>query len=117
MLSSLKKDLKSYQSVKSGSPSPSKKSIMATTSTLSASTDSSSPRQQQCSSQQQSPRNTASAGNSTVATSCHVQWGVVEVSKQMQDGEKFIKWEEVSFFFHYFLFKYKNNWFVLNFNF
>lgn len=100
MLSSLKKDLKSYQSVKSGSPSPSKKSIMATTS-LSASTDSSSPRQQQCSSQQQSPRNTASAGNNTVATSCHVQWGVVEVSKQMQDGEKFIKWEEVRRFFFF----------------
>lgn len=115
MLSSLKKDLKSYQSVKSGSPSPSKKSVMATSSTLSPSTDSSSPRQQQCSSQQQSPRNTASGGNSTVATSCHVQWGVVEVSKQMQDGEKFIKWEEVRLFI--FLFKYKNNGFVLNFNF
>lgn len=105
MLSSLKKDLKSYQSVKSGSPSPSKKSIMATSSALSASTDSSSSPRQQCGSQQQSPRNTASFGNNTIATSCHVQWGVVEVSKQMQDGEKFIKWEEVS------TFKYKNNCF------
>ena len=39
---------------------------------------------------QQSPRNTASA--STVA----VRACTVEVSKALQDGEKFIKWDEVS---------------------
>jgi hypothetical protein len=40
-------------------------------------------------SNQQSPRNTASV--SSVA----VQTGTVEVSKALQDGEKFIKWDEV----------------------
>jgi hypothetical protein len=42
-------------------------------------------------SNQQSPRNTAS--NFSVA----VQTGSVEVSKILQEGEKFIKWDEVSF--------------------
>lgn len=41
-------------------------------------------------SNQQSPRNTATA--STVA----VRAGAVEVSKELQEGEKFIKWDEVS---------------------
>lgn len=43
-------------------------------------------------SQQQSPRNT-----STMSTggTC-VQLGIVEVSKSLQDGEKFVKWDEVS---------------------
>lgn len=44
-------------------------------------------------SNQQSPRNTPNA--STVA----VRAGAVEVSKALQDGEKFIKWDEVSDFF------------------
>lgn len=39
---------------------------------------------------QQSPRNTAN--QSTVA----VRAGIVEVPKTFQDGEKFIKWDEVS---------------------
>lgn len=41
-------------------------------------------------SSQQSPRNTANS--QTVA----VQAGIVEVSKALQEGEKFIKWDEVS---------------------
>jgi hypothetical protein len=44
-------------------------------------------------SSQQSPRNTAK--NATVA----VQTGPIEVSKVLQEGEKFIKWDEVSFIF------------------
>jgi hypothetical protein len=47
-------------------------------------------------SNQQSPRNTANA--STVA----VRAGAVEVSKALQDGEKFIKWDEVSTLFRYY---------------
>lgn len=43
-------------------------------------------------SNQQSPRNTASV--SSVA----VRAGLVEVSKALQEGEKFIKWDEVSAF-------------------
>lgn len=43
-------------------------------------------------SNQQSPRNTPNAA-ATVA----VQTGQVEVSKVLQEGEKFIKWDEVSF--------------------
>lgn len=45
-------------------------------------------------SNQQSPRHTPSAP--TVA----VQTGQVEVSKVLQEGEKFIKWDEVSFLCH-----------------
>lgn len=41
-------------------------------------------------SNQQSPRNTPSV--SSVA----VRAGAVEVSKALQEGEKFIKWDEVS---------------------
>lgn len=41
---------------------------------------------------QQSPRKTAN--NQNVA----VQAGIVEVSKILQEGEKFIKWDEVSVF-------------------
>lgn len=41
-------------------------------------------------SNQQSPRNTPSV--STVA----VHAGTVEVSKALQEGEKFLKWDEVS---------------------
>lgn len=44
--------------------------------------------------QQQSPRNTSQSGGST---SSSLHFGVIEVPKQMQDGEKFIKWDEVSF--------------------
>lgn len=42
--------------------------------------------------QQQSPRNT-----STLSTSngTYVSTGPVEVSKALQDGEKFVKWDEV----------------------
>lgn len=43
-------------------------------------------------SQQQSPRNTSNAISGT-----YVQWGPVEVSKALQDGEKFVRWDEVSF--------------------
>lgn len=39
---------------------------------------------------QASPRNTPST---------FVQLGLVEVSKSLQDGEKFVKWDEVSRFF------------------
>lgn len=48
---------------------------------------------------QASPRNTLSAGS-------FVQLGSVEVPKSLQDGEKFVKWDEVSvfFFFHFQLF-------------
>lgn len=54
--------------------------------------------------QQQSPRNTASGGTSgsygsagTVSTGTCVQWGPIDVSKALQDGEKFVKWDEVRF--------------------
>lgn len=44
--------------------------------------------------QQQSPRNT---GMSNVPTSgTYVSTGPVEVSKALQDGEKFVKWDEES---------------------
>lgn len=39
---------------------------------------------------QQSPRNTG--GQSTTA----VKLGTIEVPKALQDGEKFLKWDEVS---------------------
>lgn len=45
-------------------------------------------------SQQQSPRNTSTGG--APSGTC-VQWGPVEVTKALQDGEKFVKWDEVSF--------------------
>lgn len=47
-------------------------------------------------SNQQSPRNTPNI--TTVA----VQISQVEVSKALQEGEKFIKWDEVSIFFPHF---------------
>lgn len=43
--------------------------------------------------QQQSPRNTSTGG--APSGTC-VQWGPVEVSKPLQDGEKFVKWDDVS---------------------
>lgn len=43
--------------------------------------------------QQQSPRNTSTGG---AASGTCVQWGPVEVSKPLQDGEKFVKWDDVS---------------------
>lgn len=45
-------------------------------------------------SNQQSPRKTANIQNVAV------QAGIVEVSKILQEGEKFIKWDEVSVFVH-----------------
>lgn len=45
---------------------------------------------------QQSPRNTASI---LPATGTYVSFGPVEVSKALQDGEKFVKWDEVRFQF------------------
>lgn len=42
--------------------------------------------------QQQSPRNTAS---STLTTGTYVSFGPVEVTKALQEGEKFVKWDEV----------------------
>lgn len=41
---------------------------------------------------QQSPRNTPS---SALPTGTYVSFGPVEVSKALQDGEKFVKWDEV----------------------
>lgn len=43
--------------------------------------------------QQQSPRNT---GGQTVANPTAVKLGTIEVPKALQDGEKFLKWDEVS---------------------
>lgn len=64
----------------------------ATASALSSTLPDNSPK-----SNQQSPRHTATT--STVA----VRAGAVEVSKALQDGEKFIKWDEVSAFTFTFL--------------
>lgn len=47
--------------------------------------------------QQQSPRNT-STSSSTMSSGTYVQVGPIEVSKSLQDGDKFVKWDEVSFF-------------------
>lgn len=41
---------------------------------------------------QQSPRNTSSGA---MTTGTYVSFGTVEVSKPLQDGEKFVKWDEV----------------------
>lgn len=43
--------------------------------------------------QQSSPRNTT--GCVTPSTGTYVSFGPVEVSKALQDGEKFVKWDEV----------------------
>lgn len=43
--------------------------------------------------QQSSPRNTACV---VPSTGTYVSFGPVEVSKALQDGEKFVKWDEVS---------------------
>lgn len=60
----------------------------------------------------QSPRNTSSAaasagagavsvsGSSSNTNSPYVMMGLIEVPKALQDGEKFIKWDEVSFLCH-----------------
>lgn len=42
---------------------------------------------------QASPRNTV-----TPSAGTFVQFGSVEVPKSLQDGEKFVKWDEVSYF-------------------
>lgn len=47
---------------------------------------------------QASPRNTSVA----MSTGTFVQLGSVEVSKSLQDGEKFVKWDEVSPFSNFF---------------
>lgn len=48
--------------------------------------------------QQSSPRNTASV---LPPAGTYVSFGPVEVSKQLQDGEKFVKWDEVCSDFHF----------------
>lgn len=54
---------------------------------------------------QQSPRNTAT---NAMTTGTYVSFGPVDVSKALQDGEKFVKWDEVRLnsisFFPLFLF-------------
>lgn len=52
--------------------------------------------------QQQSPRNTpmtvatsASSTSATTSNGTYISTGPVEVSKSLQDGEKFVKWDEV----------------------
>lgn len=45
---------------------------------------------------QASPRNT-----SAISAGTFVQLGSVEVSKSLQDGEKFVKWDEVSCFYNF----------------
>lgn len=42
---------------------------------------------------QQSPRNTSSGA---LPSGTYVSFGPVEVSKALQDGEKFVKWDDVS---------------------
>lgn len=56
-------------------------------------TKSSSGTSSNVSQQQQSPRNTAT---SVVTSGTCISVGPVEVSKLLQDGEKFVKWDEVS---------------------
>lgn len=70
---------------------------------------------QQQQQQQQSPRNTLNSSSSTIG---YVHFGAIDVPKAMQEGEKFIKWDEVSqrFFFIFFILLYiynkreKNKW-------
>lgn len=45
---------------------------------------------------QQSPRNTSSGA---LPSGTYVSFGPVEVSKALQDGEKFVKWDDVSLHF------------------
>lgn len=51
----------------------------------------------------QSPRNTGGGGATAATVSTgnnntpYVQMGSIEVPKALQDGEKFIKWDEVSY--------------------
>lgn len=42
---------------------------------------------------QHSPRNAASS----LSSGTYVSFGPIEVSKALQDGEKFVKWDEVCF--------------------
>lgn len=44
-----------------------------------------------------SPRNTSSSTMPTGGT--YVQIGPIDVSKSLQDGDKFVKWDEVSFIY------------------
>lgn len=52
-------------------------------------------------SNQASPRNTLTS--STMSAGSFVQLGSVEVPKTLQDGEKFVKWDEVSRLFLLFI--------------
>lgn len=54
---------------------------------------------------QASPRNTVTS--STMSTGSFVQLGSVEVPKSLQDGEKFVKWDEVSYFPIVFVFNFE----------
>lgn len=52
---------------------------------------------------QQSPRNMPKGGGSSSSTSTsstYVSFGPLIVSKALQDGEKFVKWDEVSVIFN-----------------
>lgn len=54
-------------------------------------------------SQQQSPRNTGGGTTALPSGTC-LSFGPVDVSKSMQDGEKFVKWDEVRHFHNIFQF-------------
>lgn len=45
---------------------------------------------------QHSPRNMAKSGGNGSASGTYVSLGPLIVSKALQDGEKFVKWDEVS---------------------
>lgn len=49
--------------------------------------------------QHQSPRNMAKSGSGSGASNAtpYVSFGALEVSKALRDGEKFVKWDEVSY--------------------
>lgn len=70
-----------HQTPSKTSPSSSSSTIIATT----GATTTTNP-------QHSSPRNTASV---IPSTGTYVSFGPVEVSKALQDGEKFVKWDEV----------------------
>lgn len=45
----------------------------------------------------QSTRMAAMNTNAMVSTSSFIQLGALEVSKSLQDGDKFVKWDEVKY--------------------
>lgn len=49
---------------------------------------------------QHSPRNTSTGA---LPSGTYVSFGPVEVTKALQDGEKFVKWDDVSLHFNLFL--------------